>query len=242
MNCIAIDDEPLALNVIQDFCQRIDYINLVARCTNPVEAVRILNSNDIDLIFLDIQMPNITGLEFIKTLVNPPLVILTTAYTEHALQGYEINALDYLVKPIPFERFFRAVNKAYELINLKKGKPAVPVVHAPVEASVNYIMVKVEYNLVKVNLDDIIYIEGLKDYIKIYTVNGPKALLTKSTMKNIEEKLPEDRFVRVHKSFIVSVSKINMVENNRILFGEKRIPVGNQYKQHFYEILNRNKI
>ena len=238
MNCIAIDDEPLALNVIKDFCEKISFLNLVGICINAIDAVKIIKENKIDLIFLDIQMPNITGLEFVKTLDNHPMIIFTTAYSNHALEGFELNAIDYLVKPVSFERFFKGGSKAYEIFNLKNKKEFLPV-GQPVKNE-DYIMVKVEYSVVKVNLNDILYIEGLKDYVKIYTGNRP--LLTKSTMKNIEEKLQGKRFVRVHKSFIVSVSHIKSIENNRIIIGDKRIPVGNQYKAEFYSIIDKLKL
>jgi two-component system LytT family response regulator len=236
MNCLAIDDEPLALNVIKDFCKKINYLNLVATCTGAADAIKYLSQENIDLIFLDIHMPHITGLEFIKSLSNPPLVIFTTAYTEHALQGFESNAIDYLVKPVPFERFLKAVNKAYELINLRKKNP-VNISQKKDNIMSGYLMVKVAYSTIKINFSDILYIEGLKDYIKIYT--GSRPVLTKSTMINIEEKLPAEHFIRVHKSYIVSISKINKIENNRIIFGEKRIPVGNNYKINFNNIIKK---
>jgi two-component system, LytTR family, response regulator len=240
MNCLAIDDEPLALNIVKEFSSKIEFINLVAICTNPIEAIRIINQQEIDLIFLDIQMPNITGLEFIRSLKNPPLVIFTTAYPNYALDGFELNATDYLVKPFSFERFLRSVNKAYEIVIFKKNK--VPKAgHSDEKSSPEkYLMIKVEYSTVRVDLEQILYIEGLKDYIKIYT--GKKPLLTKSTMKNIEEKLPSDQFIRVHKSFIVALTKIESIENNRIIIGEKYIPIGNQYKSGFYSILDSKRL
>jgi DNA-binding LytR/AlgR family response regulator len=240
MNCLAIDDEPLALNIIKDFANRIDYVNLIATCTNPLEALKILNKNEIDLIFLDIQMPNITGLELIKSIDKTPLFIFTTAFSSHALEGYELNAIDYLLKPFSFERFFKAVNKAYEITTLRKNKTIFSFPEHENRDHDEYIMVKVEYKTVKVYLNDILYIEGLKDYVKIYC--GKKPLLTKSTMKNIEEKLPSGIFIRVHKSFIVAVGKIESIENNRILMGEKLIPVGNQYKIDFNNFLDSKRL
>jgi two-component system, LytTR family, response regulator len=240
MKCLAIDDEPLALNIIKDFCDRIDFIELVAVCTNPLEAIRIINQQEIDLIFLDIQMPNISGLEFIKAVKNPPLFILTTAYSTYALEGFELNATDYLVKPFAFERFFRAVNKAYETMSLKSHKQGQNNQEARSEETMDYLMIKVEYRMVRIELKSILFIEGLKDYVKIYTGNRP--LLTKSTMKNIEERLPSDQYVRVHKSFIVALSKIDSIENNRIIIGEKYIPIGNQYRNSFYSLLDSKRL
>ncbi len=240
MNCLAIDDEPLALNIVKEFSSKIEFINLVATCTNPIEAIKIINQREIDLIFLDIQMPNITGLEFIRSLKNPPLVIFTTAYPNYALDGFELNATDYLVKPFSFERFLRSVNKAYEIISLRKNKAPHADLRQEAASPEKFLMIKVEYSTVKVDLQQIIYVEGLKDYIKIYI--GKKPLLTKSTMKNIEEKLPSDQFIRVHKSFIVAFSKIESIENNRIIIGEKYIPIGNQYKSSFYSVLDSKRL
>ncbi len=238
MNCIAIDDEPLALDIIVEFCSRINYLNLLGSFTNPQDAIKLLNSIEIDLIFLDIHMPHINGLDFLRSLYAPPLVIFTTAYKEHAFQGFEYDAVDYLIKPFSSERFTKAVNKAQQLLIMKKsgtvnndGKTA----NLP-----GYIMVKVEYSTIRMNIDDILYIEGLKDYVKIYS--GGKPVLTKTTMKNITEKLPAGQFLRVHKSFIVSVAKIDVIENNRIVIGKERIPIGESYKTSFFSTINRNLI
>ncbi len=239
MNCLAIDDEPLAINVIREFCKKIDFIDFIAGSTSAIEAVKIINEKNIDLIFLDIEMPHITGLDFVKSLERPPMIIFTTAYPGYALEGFELNAIDYLVKPIAFERFFKAVSKAYELLNLKKNKNSVHPVTTAV-AGLDHIIIREAYKTEKINFDDILYIEGLKDYISIYTTG--KRHLTKSTMKNIEEKLPSDKFIRVHKSYIVALPKITTIENNRIIFGDKRVPIGDQYKTGFYDIFNKNKI
>jgi DNA-binding LytR/AlgR family response regulator len=240
MKCIAIDDEPLALNIIKEYAGRIDYIDLVACCTNPLEAIKILNKEDIDLIFLDIQMPNISGLELIKSIGKSPMFVFTTAYSNYALEGYELNAVDYLLKPFAFDRFFKATNKAYELSMLRKNKINPVNQQLDLHETEKYLMIKVEYSTVRLNLNEILYIEGLKDYVKIYT--GKKPILTKSTMKNMEEKLPSDSFIRVHKSFIVSVAKIDSIENNRILYGDKRIPIGNQYKLEFNRFLESRRL
>lgn len=231
MNCIAIDDEPLALEVIKDFCSKVDFLNLKKVFTNAISAFQFLNDHKIDLIFIDIQMPHITGLEFIKNLNNPPLVIFTTAYSEHALEGFELDATDYLVKPIPFDRFLKAVSKAYKICNLNNSSKNEPD---------TYMLVKVEYSTQKVVFNDIQYIEGLKDYVKII-ING-KTLLTKSNLKKMERKLPFNQFIRVHKSFIVSLSKIEKIENNRIIFGDVRIPIGDFYKEDFNKRIERFKL
>jgi DNA-binding LytR/AlgR family response regulator len=230
MNCIAIDDEPLALNVIKEFCEKTGFLNLIGSYNNPFDALKLLRDHQVDLLFLDIQMPNISGIEFYKSLSNPPMVIFTTAYSEHALTGFEVNAIDYLVKPFAFERFVKAINKAFELKSLKKEAS-----HQIIQQMPDFIMIKVEYNTVRIDLNSILYVEGLKDYIKLFC--GARPVLTKSTLKNIEEKLPEERFCRVHKSYIVAIDKIERIENNRIIIGEHRIPVGDQYRSLFFNRL-----
>lgn len=238
MNCIAIDDEPLALDVISEFCKGINFLNLKGTFTNPFDAVELLNSQNIELVFLDIHMPQITGIDFLRSLYHPPMVIFTTAYKEYAPLGFEIDAVDYLIKPFAFDRFVKSVNKANMLLNLNMLQ------HSNNENSTkvlsDFLMIKIEYNTKRVNLDDILFIEGMKDYVKIYT--GTKPLLTKTTLKNIYDKLPTYRFLRVHKSFIVSLSKIDLIENNRIRIGEHRIPVGESFKTQFYSIVYQNLI
>ncbi|MBN2610594.1 MAG: response regulator transcription factor [Bacteroidales bacterium] len=239
MNCIAIDDEPLALDVIKDFASKMPVINLISVCTSAVDAISILHEKKIDLIFLDIQMPHITGLDFLKVLNEPPMVIFTTAFSDHALQGFELNAVDYLLKPFSFERFLKAVHKALQIFTMKQSLLAA-VKSTPADDNADFMMVKVEYSMIRLDLSKVLYIEGLKDYVKIYS--GGRPLLTKTTMKNLEEKLPLGKFIRVHKSFIISLSKIDSIENNRIRIGEKYIPVGNQYRQVFYGLVEKIKL
>ncbi len=238
MNCIAIDDEPLALNIISEYCSRISFINLIGTFTNPYDAIKLLNTKEIDLIFLDIHMPKIDGIEFLKLLYNPPLVIFATAYKEYAYQGFESDAVDFLAKPFTFDRFAKSVNKAVQFIKLRNRADLIN--EDKLKISCGFIMVKVEYSTIRVNLDDILYIEGLKDYVKIYTGGSP--ILTKTTMKNIIDKLPSDRFLRVHKSFIVSVDKINRIENSRIIIEDQHIPIGESFRVSFFEMVNRNSI
>lgn len=230
MRCIAIDDEPLALNVIKEFCIKIDFLELIACYTNAIEAVDCIKAHAIDIIFIDIKMPNINGIEFIRSLQNPPHIIFTTAFSEFAVDGFDLNATDYLVKPIPFERFFKAVTKVREaLVSQNNNKP-----------SEDFMLVKVEYSTVKVDFNEILYIEGLKDYIRIIT--REKSILTKSTLKNVEERLPSDTFLRTHKSFIVSILHIRKIEGNRISISEKLIPIGNNYKENLSDKLSRYKL
>lgn len=231
MNCIAIDDEPLALNIISDFCSKLDFLDLKATCSNAIDALKIMDNEQIDLLFLDIQMPNISGLDFIKTLSNPPIIIFTTAFSEHALEAYDLNAIDYLVKPIPFDRFLKSVNKAYSLYRLQNTKQ---------EPLSNFMMVKADYATLKVSFIDILYIEGLKDYVKIFLKD--QMIVTKTTMKNIQEKLPTTSFIRIHKSFIVNLSKIEKIENNRIVFGKEWLPIGNSYRTAFFNVIDRFKL
>jgi DNA-binding LytR/AlgR family response regulator len=238
MNCIAIDDEPLALDIISEFCSKISNIDLIGTFTNPFDAVELLNSKETDLIFLDIHIPQINGFEFLKLLYKPPLIIFATAFREHAFQGFEYDAVDYLVKPFSFDRFAKSVNKAQQIIALRESVSNISEVTE--RNSCGFIMIKVEYSTIRVNLDDILYIEGLKDYVKIYT--GGKPILTKNTMKNFINKLPSNRFFRVHKSFIISIDKINKIENCRIMIDNQRIPIGESYKQPFYKIVTRNSL
>ncbi|TFG44028.1 MAG: response regulator transcription factor [Bacteroidia bacterium] len=238
MNCIAIDDDLSALRIIKEYCLKIQFVNLAGTFSNPFEAVHTINNNQVDLIFLDIVMPQITGPEFLKTLYNPPMVIFTTAFREYAAEGFECDAVDYLVKPISFERLSKAVNKAFRLIKVKNPS-AIPGEETP-GIPLGFLMVKVEYTTIRVNLNDILYIEGLKDYVKIYAEG--RLILTKTTMKNIIEKLPSGFFFRVHKSYIISVDKIDMIENSRIVIGNQRIPIGESYRTPFFEMVNRNLI
>jgi len=238
INCIAIDDDLSALRIIKEYCSRIQFVNLAGTFTNPFEAVHTINNNQVDLIFLDIVMPQITGPEFLKTLYNPPMVIFSTAFREYASDAFECDAVDYLVKPVVFERFSKAVNKAFQLIKMKS--PAEISVEEKPGVSHGFLMVKVEYTTIRVNLNEILYIEGLKDYVKIYAEG--RLILTKTTMKNIIEKLPSGSFFRVHKSYIISVDKIDMIENSRIVIGNQRIPIGESYRSSFFEMVNRNLI
>ena len=238
MNCIAIDDEPLALSLIEDFSKKIPYLNYIKSCKNAFEAIETIQKNKIDLVFLDINMPNITGIEFIKSLENKPMVIFTTAYSEYAVQGFELNAIDYLVKPFLFERFFKAVNKAYELHNLH-NKNSQEIIETS-EKKENFIFVKSDYSSVKILLNDIFYIEGLKDYVKIHLPE--KNILSLITMKKMEETLPSDKFIRVHRSYIVALDKIESIQRNRIIIQKKWIPVGDSYKNEFFKRIDSSKL
>ena len=236
LNCIAVDDENLALDLIEDNIMKVPFLNLVKRCKNAFEAMEVLQSQDIDLIFLDIQMPGITGVQFLQSLTNSPMVIFVTAYKQYALEGYNLNVIDYLLKPIDFERFLKAVNKASELHNLKH-KAVTP---EPVSEGKNStIFVNADYSLVKVKIEEITYIEGLKDYIKIHLNSSTKPIVTRMTMKSIEEKLPSSEFFRVHKSFIISLDKIESIRNLKIKIGNAQVPVSESYSEEFFKLIGQ---
>jgi len=229
MKCLIIDDEPLAVELLEDFVSKVPALTLAASCSNAIEASTILQTNKVDLIFTDIEMPDFSGIEFVKSLDVKPLFIFTTAYSHYAVEGFNLNAVDYLVKPIPFHRFLKAVNRAQELFLLKKEeiKPKKQIVN-----STNFIFVKSDYENIKLNFEDIKYFEGLKDYIKIFSTSH-KPILTLSNFRKIEEKLPNNEFIRVHRSYIVSLKYINSIQRNRILIDGIRIPIGQNYKDEF---------
>jgi len=224
IKAIALDDEPPALRIVENFCNRLDFIQLAKTFTNPHEALKYLEKFPVDLLFLDIRMPSITGVQFAKMVPKDLMVIFTTAYSEYAVEGFNLNAVDYLLKPYPFERFLQAVTKAKEFYRFYHDQ----------DSSIQYLFVRADYSLVKIMLDDIIYIEGLDDYLKIFTP-GKKPVIARMTMKAILEKLPAKKFVRVHRSFIVPLSKIEKVRNKSIYIGEKAIPIGNSYEGPFFE-------
>ncbi len=229
MKCIIIDDEPLALELLEDFISKISFLELVASCSNGFEATTVLQDHKIDLIFTDIEMPDFSGIDIIKSLDHKPMFVFTTAYSHYAVEGFNLYAIDYLVKPIPFHRFLKAATRAQNVLNLKQEELSG---HLNEEATSEFIFVKSEYENLKINLEEIKYIEGLKDYIKIY-VNADKPILTLCSLKKIEDKLGRANFIRVHKSFIVSLKHIHSVQRNRIIIDEKRIPIGLNYKDEF---------
>lgn len=238
LNCIAVDDENLALDLLEDNIQKVPFLNLVKRCKNAFDAIETLQNNHIDLMFLDIQMPGITGVQFLQSLKTKPMVIFVTAYKQYALEGFELDVVDYLLKPIDFERFLKAVNKASELHSLKQK--AVSEEHAtPKPDQVSSIFVNADYSLVKIKIEDITYIEGLKDYIKIYVESSSKPIVTRMTMKAIEEKLPSSSYFRVHKSFIVSLEKIESIRNLKIKIGNAQIPISESYSESFFKTLGQ---
>ena len=234
MRCIAVDDESLALDLLEDNIRKVPFLTLVKRCKNAFEAHEAVMNEKIDLIFLDIQMPGISGVQFLQSITNPPLVIFITAYEQFALQGFNLDVVDYLLKPVSFDRFLKAANKAHEFFNLKHA--------APSNTSNEFLFVYSEYNLVKITVRDIIYIEGLKDYIKIFIVNATRPIITRLSMKSIEEKLPADRFVRVHKSFIVAIDKIISIRKGKISINNVHVPISDHYKENLYRFIDAKRL
>lgn len=250
IRCLAVDDEPLALAILANYIGKTPNLSLVATCTEPLEALSLIQQGKVDLLFLDIQMPTLTGIQFLRVMNGKCKAILTTAYSEYALEGYEYDVVDYLLKPISFERFLKAVQKAVghlsvigEQSSVGSFQPAVGNEHsessnASTQTSrlqLDFVFVKTEYKIQKINLSDILYLEGLKDYVSIYTTT--QRILTLQTMKKMEEMLPSNRFVRVHKSYIVSLEKIETIERQRIFIGKNSIPVGDSFQKDFMKLI-----
>lgn len=228
ITCVAIDDEPLALEVIKRFSEKTPGLDLKGLFSNPLDALNFIEQEKVDLVFLDIHMPELTGMQLISSVTYKPMIIFTTAYAEYALESYEFDAVDYLLKPIPFERFVKAVNKAQQAQENSTSSNALPVSNTPNQ---DYIFIKSDTRFFKVNIDDIKYIEGMRDYVAVHT---PKQrILTLMSMTKILEKLPSNRFRRVHKSYIIGVNHISLVQHNRVYIGETEIPISNSYKESF---------
>jgi DNA-binding LytR/AlgR family response regulator len=231
LNCIAVDDEKLVLDLLVDNIQKVPFLHLVGRCKNAMEAADMLHANQVDLIFLDIQMPGLNGLQFLGSLRNPPMVIFVTAYKEYALEGFNLEAVDYLLKPVSFERFLKACNKAQDLFNLQNR----PIQNAPLA---DYFFVYVEYNQVKIAIPDILYIEGMKDYVKIYLSNTPRPVITKMSLKALEEKLAGHQFARTHKSYLLSAKKITAIKRDLVCIGAIELPLSETYKSDLEKMLS----
>lgn len=233
MKCIAIDDEPFALQLLKDYISQVPYLELVALCEDVFEANKVLQQQEIDLVFTDIQMPRLTGLQFIQSLTERPMFILITAYEKFALEGFNLNVVDYLLKPVELSRFLLACNKAWELYQLKKAAK-----HTP-DAAPAHFFVNADYKQVKVLYKDVTYIEGLKDYIKIHLQSPAKPLLVRMSMKAVEEELPAARFIRIHKSYIVAVDSITAVRKSSVFIGQFELPVGETYQPVIEQLTKR---
>jgi DNA-binding LytR/AlgR family response regulator len=238
IRCLALDDEILALDLLEDNVRKVPFLELVKKCQSAFEALDYLKHEQVDLIFLDVQMPDVSGIQFLKSLPTKPLVIITSAYEKYALEGYELDVVDYLLKPFSFDRFLRAINKASEQLELNNRTP-ISEAHEENRSIHDFIFVKADYKLVKIDFREILFIEGLKDYIKIYI--GEKPVITLMSMKVIEDKLPANEFVRVHKSFIVALKKIRFIQRNFIQIGEREIPISDNYRDHLFSIINQSK-
>jgi len=236
LQCMVIDDEPLAIQLLVNHISKVPFLQLTGTFNNPMEALLHVNTNPVDLVFLDIQMPQLNGVQFMQLLQNRAQVIVSSAYDQYAIDGFEHNVVDYIIKPIAFERFYKAVEKAYNLKN--PGQKA----EAPKEmlpATGGYIFVKVETKMVRVELDDILFIEGLKNYVSIQTKT--QRIITLQVMKQLEEILPSNRFVRVHKSYIIALDKINSIERQEITIKDRIIPIGITYQEPFFKLLENRK-
>ncbi len=235
MNCIAVDDEPLALKLLQDNISKVPYLNLVAACPDAFEAIRVLQEHKIDLIFIDIQMPGLSGLQFISTLQNKPLVIFITAYKQYALESYDLAVVDYLVKPVALERFIKACNRAKEMHEfriLKQQNKNVP--------TNEFIFVNVDYSQVKLMFNDIIWIEGLRDYLKIHLKSTAKPLIVRASLKSIEPELPQNKFIRIHKSYILSLESITAIRKNSVFIKDLELPIGETYREEIEKLIRNN--
>ncbi|GAB3813126.1 LytR/AlgR family response regulator transcription factor [Pontibacter rugosus] len=239
IRCLAIDDEPLALDIIESYVSKLPFLQLVKTCSSATEAMQVLQEEQVDLIFLDIEMPELTGIQFLNILKHQPLVIFTTAYPDYALEGFNQDAVDYLLKPIPFDRFLKAVTKAQERLQRDKGKNSSAPTPAPTHEQ-DFMFVKADYKTIRVDFKDILWIEGLKDYI-IIQIKEQK-IITLLSMNKMMEKLSDAKFLRVHRSFIVSLQKIDSIEKSRIRIGSKEIPIGEVYKEQFLKWVEENNI
>lgn len=234
INCIAIDDEPLALEKMKHYIQKISYLNLMAVFDSGINSLEFIKSSKVDLIFLDVQMEDLTGIQLLESLKTKPEVILTTAYDTYALKGFELDVADYLLKPISFERFVKAVDRVYDKLT-KKSETAFVINKSNGNESDDYIFVKTEYRIQKVNFEDILFVEGMKDYLRIWTLK--ERIMTLMSFDKLMKKLPADNFIRVHKSYIIAWSKIESIQRNRIKIADQLIPVGETYRAHFFKLL-----
>lgn len=232
LNCWIVDDEPLALSLLESYVQKTSFLRLTGKYSNALSAMKQIAEEKVDLLFLDIQMPEINGMEFARTISHRTRVIFTTAFSEYALEGYKVSALDYLLKPFSFDEFLAAARKALEWFEMTASRPAAETTRENIG-----IFVKSEYRLLHVLYEEIIYIEGLKDYVKIYTENEPKPILSLMSLKLLEEELPADRFMRVHRSYIIHRNKIASINKNRIIIGKKQIPIGETYRKQFRAVI-----
>lgn len=234
IRCVVVDDKPLAIDILNDYIGKIPDLTLVFSSTNPLEALDYVMKNEVDLIFLDIQMPQLNGVQFMKIINEKCQIIITTAYAEYALDGFENNAVDYLLKPVSFERFYKAAHKAMRHFNI--AEPIKPTVtYEPAKTQNDFIFVKTEYKLVKIYTDEILFVEGMQNYVAIHTQT--EKILTLQNLKQTEEQLPKKQFIRIHKSYIIAIKKIISIERSRVYIGDATLPLGDVYKENFYKLI-----
>lgn len=240
ISCLIVDDEPLARNLMTAYVKKVTYLELIKSCSSPLEAMEVLRNQPVDLLFLDVQMPEITGINFLKSLQKKPYVVLTTAYSEYALEGYELDVTDYLLKPITFERFLKAVDKVSQRISSGGSNQPIEKVGSDKPDEPDHIFVKDGTKLVRIRWDDILYVEGLKDYVTIHTHD--QKVISLQRLKTLEELLPGEKFIRVHNSFIISLNAIHSVHKDKVQIGEVMIPIGDTYRKAFREKIERNHL
>jgi DNA-binding LytR/AlgR family response regulator len=233
IRCVAIDDEPLALNILVDYIEKTSFLVLAEKFTNSVKAFNYLSNNEVEVLFIDIQMPDLSGLDIVSKLRNKPLIIFTTAYSEYAMDGFKADAIDYLLKPIDYPDFLKAANKARDWVLSKSNG-------LNIQSNKDYLFIKSEYKTIRINFDDIKYIQGMSEYVKIHLTHG-KPIMSLLSLKSLETTLPENMFMRVHKSYIVNLQKIIVIEHNEIVYDDGIIiPISNQYKSKFQEFVDKN--
>jgi DNA-binding LytR/AlgR family response regulator len=239
ITCVIVDDEPMALRLVESYVEKTPFLELEAKCGSAIEAMEFIKNQPVDLLFLDIQMPDLSGIAFSKMLPRESRVIFTTAFDQYALEGFKVEALDYLLKPFDYAEFLAAANKARQWFELIKGQRSGQ--DFPSDKK-EILFVKSEYKQIPIKLADILYVEGLKDYVKIWIKDNPKAILTLMSLKSLEDELPEHQFMRVHRSFIVSLNNIEAIERSQIVINQQRITVSEQYKAKFLEFVDRNSL
>lgn len=237
ITCVIVDDEPMALNLVESYVDKTPFLELKKKCSSAIDAMEFIKAEPVDLLFLDIQMPDLTGLEFSKMLPKETRVIFTTAFDQYALEGFKVEALDYLLKPFDYAEFLAAANKANTWFSLVKGTQ-----HTIISEEKKFLFVKSGYKQLRIKLTDVLYFEGLKDYIKIWLKDNPKPILTLMSLKSLEEELSDTQFMRVHRSFIVSLKNIDVIERSQIIINNQRITVSEQYKPTFLEFVNKNSL
>jgi DNA-binding LytR/AlgR family response regulator len=239
LKCIVIDDEPIALALLEKYVLQTPFLDLQGKFSNAISASEFLKEKDVDVIFTDIQMPDLDGLELSKMIPKTTKVVFTTAFDEYAIEGFRVDAMDYLLKPFDYAEFLKAAQKVQEWFDLVQSKNQAP---AENSSEKKFLFVKSEYKQIKIDLDEIDLIEGLKDYAKIWLTGNPKALLTLMSLKKLEEELPSQKFMRIHRSYIISLDKIESIERNQVVIREKHIPISDQYKEVFQEYVQKNSL